>query len=68
MEKRVVKMKKEGKSLNREDIVLLNQLGKSLEDASIKLEEAYEKEDNENLSKTKKFILRIQTKIAEIVK
>lgn len=61
-------MKKEGESLNREDIVLLNQLVKSLEKAGLKLEEAYEKKDNENLSKTKKFILKIQTKIAEVVK
>jgi len=67
MEKRVVKMER-GEILSRDNIILLNQLVKSLEKAGLKLEEDYEKKDQENLSKTKKFILRIQTKIAEIVK
>ncbi|GAI50444.1 unnamed protein product [marine sediment metagenome] len=67
MEKRVVKTEGD-EILSRDNIVLLSQLVKSLEKAGLKLEEAYEKKDNENLSKTKKFILRIQTKIVEIMK
>jgi len=61
-------MVERGEILSRDNIVLLSQLVKSLEEAGLKLEEDYEKKDQESLSKTKKFILKIQTKIAEIVK
>jgi len=61
-------MVERGEILSRDNIVLLSQLVKSLEKAGLKLEEDYEKKDQESLSKTKKFILKIQTKIAEIVK
>lgn len=60
-------MKKEGETLNKENIMLLNQLVKTLEEVGAKLEEFYDKKDIENFNKTKKFILGIQEKISEVV-
>ncbi len=50
------------------EILLLNQLVKSLEEAQLRLEESYEKKDYENFEKAKKVILQAQRKISEIVK
>jgi len=50
------------------EILLLNQLVKSLEEAQLSLEEAYEKEDYENFDKSKKSIFQIQRKISETIK
>ena len=61
-------MQKEGKIFRREDIEFLNQLIKALEEAELKLEEAYEKKDYENFNKSKKFIMQIQRKISEVIK
>lgn len=44
----------------------LNQLTASLEEASLKLEEAYNKEDYENFAKSKKLMLQIQKQINEM--
>lgn len=52
----------------RENIVFLDQLVKSLEEAELSLEEAYDKKDYENFNKSKKFIFQIQKKISEILK
>lgn len=60
-------MEKEGETLNKENIMLLNQLVKTLEEVGAKLEEFYDKKDIENFNKTKKFILGIQEKISEVV-
>ena len=54
--------------MKREDIEFLSQLIKALEEAGLKLEEAYEKKDYENFNKTKKFIMQIQRKISEVIK
>ncbi len=61
-------MKKEEGILDRENIDLLNQSMKSLEEAELKLEEAYEKKEYERFDKIKKFILEIESKIGEIAK
>lgn len=53
---------------SREDISFLSQLVKTLEEAELKLEEAYDKKDYESFNKSKKFIFEIQKKISEIVK
>ena len=49
------------------DSNFLNQLIKSLEEANLKLEEAYDKKDHENFNKAKKLILQLQKQINEIV-
>lgn len=61
-------MKKEGENFSKEDIPFLNQLVKSLEEAELKLEEAYEKKDYEKFNKSKKFMLEIQKQISEAIK
>jgi len=61
-------IKKEGEGLSRENIVFLNQLVSSLEEAELKLEKSYRDRDYENFSRLKKFILEIQKKISEIIK
>jgi len=45
----------------------LNQLITSLEEANLKLEEAYNNEDYENFNKAKKLILQMQQKIDEMI-
>ncbi len=52
----------------RENIVFLDQLVKSLEEAELSLEEAYDKKDYEKFNKSKRFILEVQKKISEIIK
>lgn len=47
------------------DLVFVNQLVTSLEEAQVKLEEAYEKKDYETFEKIKKFMKEIQQKIEE---
>ena len=54
--------------MKEEDIEFLSQLIKALEEAELKLEEAYEKKDYENFNKSKKFIMQIQRKISEVIK
>ncbi len=46
----------------------LKQLVATLEDASLKLEQAYKNDKAEQVSAIKQFILRIQTKIDEELK
>lgn len=58
----------ENSSNLEEDISLLRQLVNSLEESEEKLEEAYKNQDAENFNKAKKFILKIQNKIDEIIK
>ena len=53
--------------MNIEVISFLNQLIKSLEETEVKLEEAYQKNDSERLTRYKSFILEIQQKISEIL-
>jgi len=49
--------------MKKERIPFLNQLIKSLEEGSSKLERAYEKKDYEEFNKVKKFMLNVQMKI-----
>ncbi len=61
-------MEKERKNFSKEEIPFLTQLVKSLEEAELKLEEAYEKKDYEKFNKSKKFMLEIQKQISEMIK
>ena len=55
-------------SLSREQIVLLNQLITSLEQAEPKLEEYYKKKDYENFNNSRKLIESVINKISEVLK
>ncbi len=52
----------------KEDILFLNQLVKSLEEANEKLERAYKKEDYNEFNKSKKIMLKMQNEISDIIK
>ena len=52
----------------KEDMSVLIQIAKSLEEAETKLETAYKKKDYDNFYKLKKIILGIQGKILEGIK
>ncbi len=54
--------------LKKEDISFLNQLVKSLEESELKLEKAFEKKDSEEFNKSKKFMMKIQKQISEVIK
>lgn len=54
--------------LKKEEVVFLSQLIKSLDEASIKLNYAYENKDYEAFNKLKKFIFEVQKKISEVLK
>lgn len=53
--------------LSKEDISFLDQLVKALEEAELKLEEYYKNNDIENFNNIKKFILKVQEKVSEVV-
>jgi len=53
--------------MQRSDISFLNQLIASLDESEEKLEEAYKKKDSEEFDRTKRFILKIQKQINEIL-
>lgn len=65
-------MKEEGdenlKKKIEEEVLQLRQLIGSLDDSEKKLEEFYKKNNPDDLNKTKKFILQINSKISEILK
>jgi hypothetical protein len=54
--------------VKKEDVVFLNQLVKSLEDAEQGMEIAYAKKDYENFNRAKKIMLRIQSEISGAMK
>ncbi len=54
--------------MKKEDIPFLNQLAEAFEEAEEKLEQAYKDKNHEMFDKSKKFILQVQKKIAEVVK
>ena len=54
--------------MKKEDVPFLEQMTKSLEDASVKLEAANRKKDYNEFRKTKKFMLEMQAKIEELIK
>ncbi len=54
--------------MEKEDIVFLSQLIKSLEDSEKKLEKAYEKKDSDEFNKSKKIMINIQGEISKLTK
>jgi len=54
--------------MNKEDILFLSQLIKSLEEAAKNLEANYKQKDYESFNKSKKIMLKIQKEISEIIK
>ena len=54
--------------MEKEDIAVLSQLIKTLEDTELKLEEAYSKKNSESFNKSKKFMLGIQAQISKVLK
>jgi len=54
--------------MEKKEVLFLNQLIRSLEEAEKNLEKTYEKRDYENFNKSKKIMLRIQAEISEILK
>ena len=57
-------MVKEG-DFGEGEVSMLSQLVKSLEDAVMKLGEAYEKKNADEFNRAKKFIIQIQSKMLE---
>jgi hypothetical protein len=53
--------------MKKEEILFLDQLIKSLEEAEKTLEKSYRKRDYDNFNKSKKIMLRIQSEISEIL-
>jgi hypothetical protein len=54
--------------MKKEDIPLLSQLVKTLEETESKLEESYNKKDSDSFNNSKKFMLGIQKQISKILK
>ena len=52
---------------SREEIAFLNQLVLSVEEAKLKLEEAYRQRDAEGFNRAKKFIIQTRKKILEVL-
>jgi len=53
---------------DKNKFIFLKQLVQTLEDAELKMEQAYKNKDYENFNKIKKFMIEIQKKIEEITK
>jgi len=53
--------------IKKEEILFLNQLIKSMEEAEISLEEAYQKKDYDNFNKSKRIMLKMQKQIADMI-
>ena len=54
--------------MKKEDIIILSQLVKTLEEIEPKLEESYNKKDFEEFNKLKKLMLNLQKKVSIILK
>jgi hypothetical protein len=54
--------------MKKEDVSLLSHIVKSLGEAEGKLEESYEKKDQEMFVKSKKLILNLQKKMEEVLR
>ncbi len=61
-----IRKRKRGES--SEGLSFLNQLIMTLEEAELKLEQAYKKNNPEQVKAVKEFILKIQKKISEEIK
>ena len=53
--------------MKKEDVEILGQIIKSLEEASDMLDESYNNNDFQKFNKAKRFILQIQNKISEMI-
>jgi len=53
--------------IKKEDIMFLNQLVHTLEEAELKLEESYNEKNYENFNNMKKLIMEIQNKISGVL-
>lgn len=53
--------------VKKEDVPFLNQLIRSLEEAELKIEEAYMKKHDERFNKAKGIAMEIQEKISEVI-
>ncbi len=54
--------------MNKEDILFLNQLINSLEEAEKNMAKAYEKRNYDRFNKSKKIMIRIQNEISNKIK
>lgn len=54
--------------MKREEILFLDQMIKSLEEAGKNLEKAYERRDYENFNKSKRIMLKVQNEISNMLK
>lgn len=54
--------------MKKEEVLFLNQLIKSLEQAEKNLESGYEKRDYESFNKSKKIMLKIQKEISNMMR
>jgi len=54
--------------MKKESIPILSQLVRTLEEAELKLEEAYNKKDSDKFNSSKKFMLGIQKQISKMLK
>ncbi len=54
--------------MKKEDIPILSQLVKTLEEMQLKLEEAYDKKDPDSFNNSKKLMLKIQKQISKMLK
>ncbi|MEK6875639.1 MAG: hypothetical protein AABX30_03070 [Nanoarchaeota archaeon] len=52
----------------KEGVFFLEQLISSLEEAELKLEQAYNTQNVDSFNKIKKFMLQVQAKISEVIK
>ena len=50
--------------MKKENIPVLSQLVKTIEEIELKLEEAYDKKDSESFNNSKKLMLKIQKQIS----
>ena len=53
--------------IKKEDLMFLNQLVKTLEEAELKLEEAYDEKNYEDFNNVKKLMINVQKKISEVL-
>ena len=54
--------------MEKEDVIILNQLVRALEEAELSLEEGFQKNDFEKFSESKKIMMNIQKKIEDMIK
>ncbi len=54
-------------SMKKEDVVMLAQMLYAMRELNDKLEEHFQKKDFEGLARTKRELMRLQKKVAEIV-